>query len=423
MANSKPKAPRQAKPQSQNKRQPQEEGEGKKKEENFFSKLIKGGGVCLVAASAVACGPAMLVLIILGLIFALGTLGFADRPALYGNLPGGGGYVIDSAFPAVKNVSATDVMNKLSRYENLTGKQTQVQMIIDKSRAAGINYYLLLDIWAAEQTFGNDSAAMGCGVYGGANRASGFENQVDCAIDTIKKTLTNTAPYNQPAGQNYFTRLFYNYTAGMQDRYKQLGYVAECNDNRLIIHRLLASEEVICSAAGGVGIGPGVPLIGDKLYPPLAGKQGNGSTYDKHLTFHHADSAAEAVDYVAPVGTPVYAIADGTIEKYYPYTRKDYGPNGQVIRTEYRGYNINFRSSDGKIYAIYAHLVPAGRLNPSGQGENITGIKKGEQIATIFNYPGSSHLHFELNIAGSWIGMVGSKNYQLDYLGKVYPVK
>jgi murein DD-endopeptidase MepM/ murein hydrolase activator NlpD len=418
MANPKTKAPRQAKPQSQKKRPPQGgEEEGKEKKKSFFSKVMEGG--CLAAALTILIFLGLVVIAILALISVLGTLGFADRPALYGNVPGGGGYVIDSAFPAVKNVSATDVMGKLSRYDNLKGKQTQVQMIIDKSRAAGINYYLLLDIWAAEQTFGNDSAAMGCGVYGGANRASGFENQVDCAISTIKKTLTNTAPYNEPAGQNYFTRLFYNYTAGMQDRYKQLGYVAECNDTRLVIHRLLAQEEVVCSAAGGGDIGPGVPQIGDKLYPPLAGKQGNGSTYANHATFHRKDDSREAVDYGAPIGTPVYAITDGTIERYYPYTHKDYGPNGQVIRTEYRGYNINFRSSDGKIYAIYAHLVPAGRLNPNGQGENITGIKKGEKIATIFDYPGSSHLHFELNILGSWMGIVGGKNYQLDYFGSV----
>lgn len=373
----------------------------------FFRKILEGG--LLTVALGILGVIALIIIGIIALISVLGPLGFGNRPSLSGNPNAGGGYIIDSAFPAVKNVSASDVMNKLSRYENLKGKQSQVQMIIDKSRAAGINYYLLLDIWVAEQTFGNDAAAMGCGVYGGANRASGFENQIDCAIGTIKKTLNNIEPYNQPAGQNNFTRLFYNYTAGMQDRYKKVGYVAECNDNRLILHRLLAPEEVVCQTEG---VGPGLALVGDKLYPPLGAKQVNGSTYSSHSTWCCGLCTLCAVDYAAAGGTPLYAVTDGTISNLHPYTSK----GGQ-----YRGYTFFFNSSDGQIYATYAHLNPAGKLSANDVRPSKVKVNKGDLVGVVYSGLNHPHLHFELKINGQTIGMtgIGSTNNQLLYFGKL----
>lgn len=344
-------------------------------------------------------------------IFTLFPEGFKNRNELRGELNTGGGYIVDPAFTSVKNLSANEVMGKLSRYENLKGKQAQVQMIIDKSRAAGISYYLLLDIWVAEQTFGNDAAAMGCGVYGGANRAQGFESQVDCAIGTIKKTLNNQSPYNEPMGENNFTRLFYNYTSGMQDRYKKLGYVAECNDNRLILHRLLAPEEVVCSTTEGSG--PGVALVGDKLYPPLGAKMGSYLTYSGHSTWCCGYCTTCAVDYSADGGTPIYALTDGKVRGLHPYTSK----GGQ-----YRGYTFFFFSNDGLVYATYAHLNPTGKLSKDdvGLGKDIQ-VKKGDLLGSVYPGLNSPHLHFEMKINGETIGMtgIGGTNNQLKYFGKV----
>lgn len=375
----------------------------------LFRKIFEGG--LLSCALFVLALAGVIVIGVIALISVLGPLGFGNRPSQSGDIGSGGGYIIDSAFTSVKNVSASDVMTKLSRYENLKGKQAQVQMIIDKSRAANINYYILLDIWVAEQTFGNDAAAMGCGVYGGANRASGFESQVDCAIGTIQKTLNNIAPYNNPTGQNRFTRLFYNYTEGMQERYKKLGYVAECNDNRLILHRLLAPEEVVCANEGS---GPGLALVGNKLYPPLGAKMGSYLTYSGHSTWCCGYCTTCAVDYAASGGTPIYALTDGYVRGLHPYTSR----GGQ-----YRGYTFFFFSNDKIVYAVYAHLNPAGKLSKDdvGLGKDIQ-VNKGDLVGVV--YPGLNHphLHFELKINGQTVGMtgIGGVNNQLQYFGKLY---
>lgn len=373
----------------------------------LFRKIFEGG--LFACALSLLIGLALAVLAVFALIDVFGKLGFENRPSLSGEIGTGGGYIIDPAFTATKTASASETMNKLSRYNNLKNKTSQIQMIIDKSRTAGINYYLLLDIWAAEQTFGNDAAAMGCGVYGGANRASGFENQVDCAIDTIKKTLNNISPYNEPAGQNRFTRQFYNYTAGMQERYKQVGYVAECNDVRLTIHRLLAPDEVYCSA--GLGTGPGVALVGDKLYPPLGDKMDGYGTYTNHSTWCCGLCTSCAVDYGASGGTPIYAVANGTVSNLYPYTSKE----GQ-----YRGYTFYFDSSDKQVYATYAHLNPAGKLSTQSVRPKTTAVNKGDLLGTV--YPGLNHphLHFELKINGKVVGIPdGKTNNQLNFFGSI----
>lgn len=355
-----------------------------------FLLLLVVGGVIVGVMALIASFPA----------------GFGNRDQLHGDPNAGGCYVVDSAFTAIKSTSADDVLAKLSRYNNLKNKKPEIQKIIDQSNAAGINYYLLLDIWSGEQSFGNDAAAFGCGVYGGQNRFSGFDSQLGCAIEMIKKAINNVSPYNQPTGANTFTRLFYTYTAGMQENYQKFGYVAGADNPRIVIHQLLASSEVVCSAGGA---GPGVALVGDKLYPPLGPKMDGYLTYNNHSTWCCRLCTACAVDYAASGGTPIYAVADGTVSNLHPYTSGG---------DQYRGYTLFFNSSDGQVYATYAHLNPSGSLSTADVRPKTILVKKGGQLGVVYPGLNSPHLHFELKINGQTMGIPdGKTNNQLQYFG------
>lgn len=378
----------------------------------FFRKILEGGllGVALFILSFIA----LIIVGIIALISVLGPLGFNNRPLLGGDPNASGGcYFPDAAFTAVKTTSADDVLKKLSKYKNLQGKKTQVQKIIDKANQNGLNYYIFLDMWSGEQSFGNDEAAFGCGVYGGENRAKGFDNQLDCATKVMLDAVNNRGEYTEPTGKDIFTRFFYNYVGGMKAYYQQYGYVAGPENPRVVLHKILAPEEVICSA--GSNSGPGLALVGDKLYPPLGDKMTNGSSSGNHLTWSCHECKCCAVDYGRPAGTPVYAVADGRVEKLYLHSAE-------------KGYTFYFYSDDGQVFAVYSHITPGGRLSMSDVNENIygtkkvTGIKKGDQLGVLYPYHfqgNGPHLHFELHINGQPIGIRSGHNNQLDNFGSV----
>ena len=92
----------------------------------------------------------------------------------------------------------------------------------------------------------------------------------------------------------------------------------------------------------------------------------------------------QAWDFFAPVGTPCYAIADGTVALIY--VSKDYG---KVLVTE-------FAHGGRKLYAAYAHMgsitVKQGQalkcgdpVGLTGQSGNAEGMRGPDQ-----------HLHFEI---------------------------
>jgi len=90
----------------------------------------------------------------------------------------------------------------------------------------------------------------------------------------------------------------------------------------------------------------------------------------------------DALDIMAPEGTPVIAAADGTIEKLFNSVRG--------------GLTIYERSTDGKWIYYYAHLSAYAPGLAEGQQ-----VKRGQVIARVGHTgdasPDGPHLHFAIN--------------------------
>jgi hypothetical protein len=117
---------------------------------------------------------------------------------------------------------------------------------------------------------------------------------------------------------------------------------------------------------------------------------------------HHADGkpkAHQGWDLAAPVGTPVYAIALGTIEFV-----RDQGDYGKQIE-------LKFVYNGKTLYAFYAHLATISVK----KGDS---VKEGQQMGTTgksgnaSNLPKSEeHLHFEIReIAHPGLGLAGRRD-------------
>ncbi len=89
------------------------------------------------------------------------------------------------------------------------------------------------------------------------------------------------------------------------------------------------------------------------------------------------------VDFAAGYGTPIYAAKGGTVTS--------------ACYTEAYGYNVTVLHSDGS-YTLYAHMP--GLIVSVGQY-----VSQGETIGYVGSsgYSTGPHLHFGLNIGGSWV--------------------
>jgi murein DD-endopeptidase MepM/ murein hydrolase activator NlpD len=89
----------------------------------------------------------------------------------------------------------------------------------------------------------------------------------------------------------------------------------------------------------------------------------------------------DAIDIIAPRGTPVLAVADGTVLK--------------LFRSKAGGITLYQLSADGTAIYYYAHLE---RYAP-GMAEG-KALRQGEEIAYVGDsgnvVPGNTHLHFEI---------------------------
>lgn len=258
-------------------------------------------------------------------VIALSTAGRLTRetPPGDGTSGGGGGcYLNDAAFSDVTSVTSADVvLSKVSgNFKEILSKKDQISMMISKSIAQGVNPAVVIGIWAGEQGYKNDDAALGYGIYAGStNRYVGFEKQVDGALGVIKKSMTNTAPYNAPAGENIFTRLFYNYTGAMKAIYDSgKHYVADGTNARIVVMKILAPSQVTCLASVALvgGSSPQVPKDGHVF--PLAKTTGYSDSFLGNRcggTGSGRPHAHGGIDimHAKDEHVPVYAVVDGTI--------------------------------------------------------------------------------------------------------------
>ena len=133
--------------------------------------------------------------------------------------------------------------------------------------------------------------------------------------------------------------------------------------------------------------GPVVPAAGATLAPsglviPVQGVRAGQLTDSWHDAREGGARVHEAIDIMAPGGTPVLAALPGTIEKLFQSARG--------------GTTIYVRTDDTKWAAYYAHL--RGYAPGLAEGQRITA---GQTIGYVGDTgdagPGNFHLHFALN--------------------------
>lgn len=122
----------------------------------------------------------------------------------------------------------------------------------------------------------------------------------------------------------------------------------------------------------------------DGLLLPVAGIRRE----DLHDTFTDARSAGrshDAIDIMAPAGTPVFAVADGHIEKLFDSARG--------------GLTIYQFEPDGKLAYYYAHLQRYADGLAEGQP-----LRRGQVIGYVGSTgnasPSAPHLHFAVFVLG-----------------------
>jgi len=99
----------------------------------------------------------------------------------------------------------------------------------------------------------------------------------------------------------------------------------------------------------------------------------------------HRRVAHEGIDLVAPTGTPVYAIADGTVAFH-----GEKGPNGQLVVLQH----------PGDMYTYYAHL--------SAYAPNLrdgAAVRRGQLVGYVGSTGRSTgpHLHFGIKVNGKFV--------------------
>lgn len=140
--------------------------------------------------------------------------------------------------------------------------------------------------------------------------------------------------------------------------------------------------EVAPPGTPGVAIAEGLVVGPAGLAIPVAGVK-RGELIDTFTQSRAGGRVHDAIDIMAPDGTPVLAAADGTIEKLF------YSKGGG-------GITIYQRSADGRWIYYYAHLE--GYAPGLGEGQR---VKQGQIIGRVGHSgnasPEGPHLHFAIN--------------------------
>lgn len=128
---------------------------------------------------------------------------------------------------------------------------------------------------------------------------------------------------------------------------------------------------------------------------------GKMQMWDKaaHNPGQNAGPGEGGVDLVAPVGTPVYAMATGTLESAQTFASQGFGHPGAVLSqmVNVPGYGLQ------EIYYQHIDLLPSIEKCLGGNCGG-TVIQKGQQIGTV-GTAGETEVGF--NAAGSWGNLYG----------------
>ncbi len=145
---------------------------------------------------------------------------------------------------------------------------------------------------------------------------------------------------------------------------------------------LLLCVSAMCAAAPHAGAQPPEPLFGPLLIPVQGiDRRQLRDTFDQG----RGKERHEAIDIMAPRGTPVIAVDDGKIAKLF-----NSKPGGLTIYQFDRGENVAY---------YYAHLDGYARNLAEGQQ-----VKRGDVIGYVGSTgnanPDAPHLHFSLFVLG-----------------------
>ena len=146
-------------------------------------------------------------------------------------------------------------------------------------------------------------------------------------------------------------------------------------------------------------------LVGDKAYPLPKGSA-PANTYENH----------GGVDFPTAAETPIFAVADGVVErvsKNCPITQQNGGKGTRCAGDNHGwGNHVKIKHSDS-VSTLYAHM-----LSPShvlvNEGDR---VKAGQQIGGVGSTGSSTgnHLHFEVYENGALLGDVGAFNWLKRY--------
>jgi len=157
---------------------------------------------------------------------------------------------------------------------------------------------------------------------------------------------------------------------------------------------------------GGYTITTGTNTVGQ----PLAGKLPTGGWQftTKEPSGNHKGQQHKAIDYPAPKGTAVMAVADGEVEEFFDGVKKDStidkngNPNWHGVgdgKGNYVKLNHGIGKNGKNIYTIYEHLgsvtVKKSRKK-DGAGDQ---VKRGDVIGYVglTGDTSGAHLHYEVN--------------------------
>jgi murein DD-endopeptidase MepM/ murein hydrolase activator NlpD len=148
-------------------------------------------------------------------------------------------------------------------------------------------------------------------------------------------------------------------------------------------------------AAGKMG---GVPVYIDYGAPLGAKWTSGGGVHAHHARAIGNWQSDNAVDLMAPVGTPVYAMIDGVIgDRFGPLNSSD---------PRMAGLRLNLHGKGNDLY--YAHLSAfAPGIKPG------TRVKKGQLLGFSGTANGAAHLHLGMR--------VGNPDYLLDWWDRSHP--